>query len=141
MSWRTRWHYGGAKCQIKRHGAPGSGSLASIREECSVMKVPQVRQPRAVAATVGILALVGAAAAVPAAVGATSSAKPNMAPHVVLASGLDNPRQLQRLTGGDLLIAEAGHGGNNPDNCFGSGGDAQCIGITSKITRYRNGHL
>jgi len=64
-----------------------------------------------------------------------------MAPHVVLASGLDNPRQLQRLTGGDLLIAEAGHGGNNPDNCFGSGEDAQCIGITSKITRFRNGHL
>jgi glucose/arabinose dehydrogenase len=106
------------------------------------MKHPQLsRHPRKLAAATGILALIGAAAAVaPAQVDAASSTGPDLAKHVVLQSGLDNPRQLQRLVDGDFLVAEAGHGSNDPDNCMGSGEDALCVGVTSKVTRVRHGH-
>lgn len=97
-------------------------------------------KPRLFAATTGILALVGAAAAVaPSAVSAAPKPGPQMAHHVVLQSGLDNPRQLQRLVGGDFLIAEAGHGSRDPDNCLGSGQQAICVGISGKVTRVRHG--
>ena len=63
-----------------------------------------------------------------------------MAKHVVIAGGLDNPRQLSRLRNGDFLVAEAGHGSNDPANCSGSGQNATCVGITGKVTRIHNGH-
>ena len=67
------------------------------------------RHPRRLAAATGILALIGAGATVaPAQVDAATSNGPDMAQHVVLQSGLDNPRQLQRLVSGDFLIAEVG---------------------------------
>jgi hypothetical protein len=99
------------------------------------------RSARALALAAGIVVVVGMAGGVPSAVSATSTTKADMARHVVLAKGLDNPRQLQRLKGGDFLIAEAGHGANNPANCSGSGSDAFCVGITGKVTRLRAGHL
>jgi hypothetical protein len=106
------------------------------------MNRPKItKNPRLLAAATGILALVGAAAAAPSQVSAaTPSAHPYMSPHTVLQSGLDNPRQLQMLVGGDFLVAEAGHGGNDPDNCFGSGDNRLCVGRTSKVTRVRHGH-
>ena len=59
--------------------------------------------------------------------------------HRVILSGLDNPRQLSLTAGGALIIAEAGHGARNPDNCSGSGEDAFCIGQTGEVTRMRIG--
>lgn len=101
------------------------------------MKKLQLRgHPRVLVGTIGAFALAGAAAAAPSTVNAAADAGPLMAPHVVIASGLDNPRQLQRLTVGDFIIAEAGHGANDPDNCQ----QGFCVGITSKVTRFRNGH-
>ncbi len=58
----------------------------------------------------------------------------------VVISGLDNPRQLSILPNGDLLVAEAGHGSNDPDNCTGSGENRTCIGKTGKVTRIHNGN-
>jgi hypothetical protein len=50
----------------------------------------------------------------------------------VLASGLNNPRQLQLLAGdGVLLIAEAGRGG---DQCEGEGEEAMCVGDTGSVS-------
>lgn len=58
--------------------------------------------------------------------------------HRVILSGLDNPRQLS-LAGRALVIAEAGHGSSNPDNCSGSGENATCIGRSGEVTRWRIG--
>lgn len=102
------------------------------------MKMPHFGgHPRLLVGAIAAFALAGGAAAAPATVNAATDPGPLMAPHIVLASGLDNPRQLQRLTVGDFLIAEAGHGANDQDNCQ----QGFCVGITSKVTRFRNGHL
>jgi hypothetical protein len=52
--------------------------------------------------------------------------------HEVIASGLNNPRQLDQGYGGTLLVAEAGRGG---DQCFGEGEAAICLGKTGAVTR------
>jgi hypothetical protein len=116
--------------------------LTGNKEGRSEVKKPHLsRNPRRLAAAAGTLALIGAAAAVaPAQVDAATSSGPDLARHVVMQSGLDNPRQLQRLITGDFLVAEAGHGSNDPDNCVGSGGDEICVGKTGKVVRVRNGH-
>ena len=88
-------------------------------------------------ATSGILALVGAAAIVPASSNAATG--PATARHTVLISGLDNPRELEVLPDGDLLVAQAGYGGHNPDNCFGKGQNKQCVGISGKLTVVHDG--
>jgi hypothetical protein len=51
-----------------------------------------------------------------------------------VASGLDNPRDLDFGPGGRLYVAEAGHGGSE---CIpgGPGGEEQCIGFNSGISR------
>jgi hypothetical protein len=50
----------------------------------------------------------------------------------VVASGLDNPRQLA-FVGADLYVAEAGHGGDGP--CFTAATGPACLGLTGAITR------
>jgi len=51
----------------------------------------------------------------------------------VVATGLDNPRQLSFTRSGDLLVAEAGEGGAAP--CVsGPEGDEVCFGTTGAIT-------
>lgn len=95
---------------------------------------------RWIAAAVGAGAVVAAAAAAPAVIAAPKGG-PAFAPHTVIAAGLDNPRQLQALEGGDLLIAEAGYGSHNPDNCRGSGENRFCVGITGKVARLHDGRL
>ena len=50
----------------------------------------------------------------------------------VIASGLDNPRDLAFGPGGALYVAEAGHGGGH---CSPAGPDQICVGRTSKISR------
>jgi hypothetical protein len=49
----------------------------------------------------------------------------------VIASGLDNPRDLD-FAGGALYVAEAGHGGGH---CSPAGPNQICAGLTSKISR------
>ena len=101
---------------------------------------PSRRSKLLVAAT-GALSLVGAAAATQSSVAAATDAGPLMARHVTITSGLDNPRQLQRLENGDFLVAEAGHGADDPDNCAGPQGEETCVGITGKVTRIHDGQL
>jgi hypothetical protein len=48
----------------------------------------------------------------------------------VVRSGLDNPRQIQLLRSGRLLVAEAGHGASSPDGCSEQG----CVGNTGQVT-------
>ena len=51
----------------------------------------------------------------------------------VVASGLDNPRQLSFTSSGNLLVAEAGEGGSGP--CMdGPEGGTVCFGATGAIT-------
>jgi hypothetical protein len=55
----------------------------------------------------------------------------------VVASGLDNPRQLS-FRGNSLYVAEAGKGGGGP--CIeGPEGDS-CLGLSGAITRVKNGN-
>jgi hypothetical protein len=98
------------------------------------------RLPRTFAATVGVLALVAAGSAAQSSVAATQGGGPAFGRHVVLATGLDNPRQLTYLASGDFLIAEAGHGNYDSHFCSGSGQDAICIGKTGMVTRLHNGN-
>lgn len=52
----------------------------------------------------------------------------------VIASGLDNPRQLSFAKSGDLLVAESGEGGSGP--CMaGPEGDEVCFGTSGAVTR------
>ncbi len=78
-----------------------------------------------------------AATATAAALVATVLAPPaSAAEWDVVASGLDNPRQLS-FTGNTLYVAEAGTGGRGP--CIeGPEGDA-CLGTTGAVTRVRMG--
>jgi hypothetical protein len=48
----------------------------------------------------------------------------------VVRTGLDNPRQLQILKTGNVLVAEAGHGANSPAGCSDQG----CRGRTGEVT-------
>src|SRR5438132_12888800 len=52
----------------------------------------------------------------------------------VVASGLDNPRELTFGPGGRLYVAEAGHGGPECLPGAGEGGGDLCAGFTSGIS-------
>jgi hypothetical protein len=79
-----------------------------------------------------VTALVLVAAAV-ACAAAFSHAEPALK---VVARNLDNPRKLV-LSGGDLYVVEAGHGGR--DRCLGRGPGRTCIGSSGAITRVHAG--
>src|SRR4051812_45986454 len=57
----------------------------------------------------------------------------------VVASGLDNPRQLSFGKHGELYIAEAGAGGSGPCVDTPEGGTA-CFGLSGAITRVMADH-
>jgi glucose/arabinose dehydrogenase len=84
-----------------------------------------------------VAALAAASLATSGNVAATSSARPHVAKHVAIASGLDNPRQLSLAPNGDIIVAEAGRGGKA---CQGQGQNATCVGRTGAITRIHAGH-
>jgi hypothetical protein len=53
-----------------------------------------------------------------------------------IATGLDNPRQLSFAPWGDLLVAEAGKGGDGPCRPSPEGGGAQeCFGASGAVTK------
>src|SRR4051794_10766072 len=90
------------------------------------------RRIRAVALGATALTLSSIAASVPAL--AEDEPSPFVA-HDVVASGLNNPRQIDQGAGGTLLVAEAGRGG---DSCQGTGEERFCFGTTGAITRINN---
>jgi hypothetical protein len=51
----------------------------------------------------------------------------------VVASGLDNPRQLSFTRSGDLLVAESGVGGDGP--CIEGPEGPACFGVTGAVTK------
>lgn len=55
----------------------------------------------------------------------------------IIASGLNNPRQLSFSPTGDLYIAESGTGGDGP--CIVGGEGPACFGLTGSVTRVHNG--
>lgn len=73
-------------------------------------------------------------------VGAHAESTPKLGKHVMVTSGLDNPRQLNLTPNGDVIVAEAGHGSYNSANCSGSGGNRTCVGRTGSVIRIHNGH-
>ena len=87
------------------------------------------------AAVIG-LSLVGAG---PAAAGGGHHGGGSSDP-VVVAKGLNNPRQLSFTPSGELLVAEAGSGGAGP--CLpGPEGEPVCFGATGSVTKIdRRGH-
>lgn len=98
------------------------------------MSRPNPRRTRAV------LALVTAAGAAVALVSAGAPALAAPGDYEVVASGLDNPRQLSIGAGGTVYVAEAGRGGDgpclaNPENPA----DEICLGDTGAITEIRRG--
>lgn len=90
------------------------------------LSVSARRVRRAVVPVFGSAALVAAMLSAP-----TATAHE---PLEVVATGLDNPRQLSFGPKGDLYVAEAGRGGTGP--CVpGPEGDAVCFGKSGAITR------
>ncbi|HSS67633.1 MAG TPA: ScyD/ScyE family protein [Nocardioidaceae bacterium] len=86
---------------------------------------------RAAALVLGSIAALGAASFVPSSgVAATDARAPHFSKHTAVAAGLDNPRQLSVAPNGDLIVAEAGHGGKN---CQGQGQNATCVGRTGAV--------
>lgn len=96
---------------------------------------------RSIGAAAGMITCVGVvvapAVAMPTEAGtglaAASSAPPLTYP--VIASGLDNPRQLTFAGNGDLYVAESGHGGSGP--CISGNDDpsvSTCFGTSGAIT-------
>lgn len=97
-----------------------------------------------IAIRVGAPALLVAALVVAGATSAQASPKGPPKPPVgsvqVVVSGLDNPRGLTFGTGGQLFIAEAGHGGSLPLGGGPDGGD-QYGGLTGRLGVWSNGTL
>ncbi len=96
---------------------------------------------RSIGAAAGVITCLGVviapAVAMPTEAGTgavtASSAPPPTYP--VIASGLDNPRQLAFAANGDLYVAESGHGGTGP--CIPGGEDptvSTCFGTSGAIT-------
>jgi hypothetical protein len=86
------------------------------------------------------LALVTAAGAAIALVTAGAPAAAAPGDYRVVATGLDNPRQLTIGAGGAVYVAEAGEGGDgpclpNPENPE----DSVCLGATGAVTEIRGG--
>lgn len=84
-------------------------------------------------AAVGALTTAGLAAS-PSVADARREPPPPPTGATVVVNGLDNPRQMH-LRAGDVFVAEAGHGSNDPDDCSHD----ICIGLTGKIGRLRHG--
>ncbi|MDX6327417.1 MAG: hypothetical protein QOK15_3771, partial [Nocardioidaceae bacterium] len=105
------------------------------------MPFPTVRSKgRVLAVALGSVVAVAAATATPSQVDA-SSTHLHFGKHTQVLNGLDNPRQLSVAPNGDLLVAEAGHGSYNPDNCAGSGQNQMCVGRSGSVLRIgRHGH-
>ena len=80
--------------------------------------------------------LAAVAAAVPAGAASPPAHKGGFA---VVASNLNNPRQLNFSSRGKLYIAEAGTGGAN-DCTIGGEGSTVCQGATGSVTVVANGH-
>lgn len=76
-----------------------------------------------------VLALAAAALTIPLAAAGTVRSQARTV--TVVATGLDSPRGLLLTPDGTLLVAEAGHGG---DNCTTSPAGMLCIGTTSQIS-------
>ena len=51
----------------------------------------------------------------------------------LVASGLDSPRGVA-FVGRSAVVAEAGHGSDNPADCVGAGPEKACFGNTSQIS-------
>lgn len=85
---------------------------------------------------VSAVAALAASTLTPAGVDATVS-HPRFDKHTVIVSGLDNPRQLTFTPNGRLLVAQAGHGSNDPNNCS----HGTCVGKTSKVSVIRSGKV
>lgn len=64
---------------------------------------------------------------------------PAPSPFKVVASGLNNPRQLNFTKGGKLYVTEAGTGGTH-DCVIGGEGGMVCWGPTGSVTKVANGH-
>ncbi|GAB7191952.1 hypothetical protein NUM3379_26600 [Kineococcus sp. NUM-3379] len=78
-------------------------------------------------------ALLSLALTSPLTVPAAVAAAPSPVRTAVVATGLDNPRQLGwDHSGSALVVAEAGRGG---DTCFGEGEEQVCVGLTGGISR------
>lgn len=81
---------------------------------------------------IGALALVAPVAPT---TGAEQAADPlATTKHRLVVEGLDNPRQLSLTPSKKLLVAQAGHGSDDPSTCVGEGEEAQCVGTSGKIT-------
>ena len=90
---------------------------------------------RAAAVSLSLLTGLGALGLAPAA-GAHDRGHGSSDGVEVVATGLDNPRQLG-VSGGALYVAEAGEGGAGP--CFEGAEGRTCYGATGAITRVRHG--
>ncbi len=91
------------------------------------------------------LAAVAALAATPLAAIPQADAHPHHHQHhqspgepVVVATGLDNPRQLAFSHQGDLYVAEAGAGGTGPCSTGPEGGTV-CFGLSGAVTKISHG--
>jgi hypothetical protein len=90
------------------------------------------------------LAAVAALAVTPLAAVAQADAHPQHDQHpsggpTIVATGLNNPRQLAFSHDGDLYVAEAGAGGSGPCNTGPEGGTV-CFGLTGSVTKISHGH-
>lgn len=85
------------------------------------------------AAVIG-LSLVGTGTAVAGGGGGHGGSGAPPGPPPVVATDLDNPRQLSFTPNGDLLVAEAGWGGSGPCSAGPEGGNV-CFGTSGAVTR------
>jgi hypothetical protein len=87
-----------------------------------------------------VLGITVATIAASGAVEPVSAASPKRPAFAIVASGLDNPRQLSFDKRGHLYVAEAGRGGSGP--CFmGGDGTLACYGTSGAVSRIgRRGH-
>ena len=122
------------------HGGPGPSGLSRERSQSMRHATPaqRSRSPLLRWGTTAAAALIALSIASPAQAGRRPSPDtPAPAPTpVVVAEGLDNPRQLSFGSDGDLFVAEAGRGGAGP--CFPSPEDPTatvCFGLSGAITR------
>jgi hypothetical protein len=100
-------------------------------------KLASRRLHRLAGAITGTALLAGAALAGGGAVGTTlpTTAGDSPGSHTVVRAGLDNPRSLQILRSGNVLVAEAGRGSRTPAGCSRQG----CAGPTGEATLLTGG--
>ena len=96
------------------------------------LSIIKSRKKQAILISVGAVAAATTAALAPVQVSASPTQHVAFAPHSVVWSGFDNPRQLSVTPDGDLLVASAGRGG---PNCY----HGMCIGATGSVERIWTG--